>query len=113
MLDGTMRMFRMDNMSVIYYSNGDSKSAFSDGKVVYWYNSPKTRHTSHPDGMEVCEFDDGQIERRYADGTHTVEFADKTIKMILADGTVSESSYYRNKSNILTGGARKSTLRVA
>ena len=87
-LDGTMRFFSSDNISVIYYSNGDSKTVYPDKRKVYWYNGPKTKHTTFPDGVQVCEFEDGQIEKRYPDNTLIVEFPDRTVKTITPDGTV-------------------------
>lgn len=90
--DGTMK-FQQQNLNVIYYTNGDSKTVLEDKTVVFWYNSVKTRHTTLPDQTEICEFEDGQVERKYPDGTLTVQFPDDTIKLIEADGTVRNSSY--------------------
>jgi T-complex protein 10 C-terminus len=85
--DGTMKLQRED-VNVIYYTNGDSKTELQDNTVIFWYNNAKTRHTTLPDGTEICEFEDGQVERKYPDGTLTVQFPDDTIKLIEADGTV-------------------------
>ena len=89
LLDGTMRFSSSDGISVVYYSNGDSKTVYPDNRKVYWYNGPKTRHTTFPDGVQICEFEDGQVEKRYPDNTLIVEFPDKTVKTILPDGKVS------------------------
>lgn len=85
-LDGTMRFYSSDNISVVYYSNGDSKTVYPDKRKVYWYNGPKTKHTTYPDGVQVCQFEDGQTEKRYPDNTLIVEFPDKTTKTITPDG---------------------------
>ena len=34
--------------------NGDSKTIYPDKRKVYWYNGPKTKHTTYPDGVEVA-----------------------------------------------------------
>ncbi|KAJ1342951.1 hypothetical protein BSLG_002458 [Batrachochytrium salamandrivorans] len=55
-----------------------------DGHVVYWYNGPRTLHTTQPAGLEILQFDSGQIEKRYTDGTQEIIFPDQTVKYIFA-----------------------------
>jgi hypothetical protein len=86
--DGKMKLVRIDGISVVYFSNGDSKTVFPDERVVYWYNKSKTRHTTYSDGLQVCEYDDGQLEEIHTDGRHIVQFADGIVKTILPVGKV-------------------------
>ena len=46
----------------IYYYNGDVKETSSTGVVSYLYNHTHTRHTTHTDGREVLQFNNGQEE---------------------------------------------------
>jgi hypothetical protein len=64
------------------------RTVFPDERVVYWYNKSKTRHTPYSDGLQVCEYDDGQLEEIHTDGRHIVQFADGIVKTILPVGKV-------------------------
>ncbi|KAJ2990696.1 hypothetical protein HDV02_004193 [Globomyces sp. JEL0801] len=86
--NGTMKMYHPDNIIVIYYSNGDSKTTFPDERVMYWYNATKTQHTSFKDGYELFEFENGQVEKYFPDGIHLVEFPDGITKTVYPDKTV-------------------------
>ena len=46
----------------IYYYNGDVKETSSSGLVRYLYNHTQTLHTTHTDGREVLQFNNGQEE---------------------------------------------------
>jgi centromere protein J len=54
--------------------------------VIYWYNDPKIIHTTYKDGLELYEFENGQLEKHLSDGSREILFPDKTIKYIYADG---------------------------
>ncbi|KAJ3306477.1 hypothetical protein HDV03_005087 [Kappamyces sp. JEL0829] len=84
--DGKMKLCRTDDIQVLYFSNGDSKTVFPDSRVVFWYNSHKTRHTTYPDGLQICEYEDGQVEEISPDGKHVIQFPDGIIKTILPHG---------------------------
>ncbi|KAL5037475.1 hypothetical protein BDV3_006960 [Batrachochytrium dendrobatidis] len=83
-INGTMKQTRTNGLEVVYFSNGDYKTMHPDGHLVYWYNEPRTLHTTQPDGAEILQFDSGQIEKRYLDGTQQIIFPDQTIKYIFA-----------------------------
>ena len=86
--NGTMKCIFPDLEEVIYFNNGDSKTVSPDGKVAYWYNEPRTMHTTLLDGMQIYQFDNGQVERVYTNGTYEITFADLTVKYILPNGGV-------------------------
>ncbi|KAH6587253.1 hypothetical protein BASA50_001386 [Batrachochytrium salamandrivorans] len=83
-VNGTMKQTRADGLEVVYFCNGDYKTLHPDGHVVYWYNGPRTLHTTQPAGLEILQFDSGQIEKRYTDGTQEIIFPDQTVKYIFA-----------------------------
>ncbi|XP_072934391.1 uncharacterized protein [Epargyreus clarus] len=64
----------------IYY-NGDVKENFYDeGRIKYYYAETKTYHTTHPDGLEVLEFSDGQVEKRYKDGSSEIRLPNGSVR---------------------------------
>ncbi|XP_050457147.1 centromere protein J isoform X1 [Cataglyphis hispanica] len=71
---------------MIYY-NGDVRETDKDGKVKYFYATTRTWHTTTPDGLEILEFPDGQVEKRASDGTVEISFPDGAIRIVQADGT--------------------------
>lgn len=87
--NGTLKENYFSGKQVIYFVNGDKKTILQDGVTVYWYASPDILHTTLPNGLEIFEFSNGQIEKRYKDGTLEIHFPDSTIKYVYADGQVS------------------------
>ncbi|KMQ95708.1 centromere protein j, partial [Lasius niger] len=71
---------------MIYY-NGDVRETDKDGRVKYFYATTRTWHTTTPDGLEILEFPDGQVEKRASDGTVEVSFPDGAVRITQADGT--------------------------
>ncbi|CAH0685787.1 unnamed protein product [Chilo suppressalis] len=64
----------------IYY-NGDVKENFyNEGRIKYFYAESKTYHTTHADGLEVLEFPDGQVEKRYKDGSSEIHLPNGSIR---------------------------------
>ena len=69
------------------FANGDTKSVDSKpGKVVYYYCTAKTTHTTFADGLELFEFPNKQKEKHFPDGSKEIEFMDGTRKYIYPDG---------------------------
>ncbi|XP_029173783.1 centromere protein J-like [Nylanderia fulva] len=100
---------------MIYY-NGDVRETDKDGRVKYFYATTKTWHTTTPDGLEILEFPDGQVEKRASDGTIEVSFpdgavriaqADGTEKWSLPDGTIAETFINGDKILTLPNGQRE------
>ncbi|XP_047999573.1 centromere protein J-like [Leguminivora glycinivorella] len=67
--------------SKFVYYNGDVKENFyNEGRIKYYYAETKTYHTTHPDGLEVLEFPDGQVEKRYKDGSSEIRLPNGTVR---------------------------------
>ncbi|XP_063541234.1 centromere protein J [Cydia strobilella] len=67
--------------SKFVYYNGDVKENFyNEGRIKYYYAETKTFHTTHPDGLEVLEFPDGQVEKRYKDGSSEIRLPNGTVR---------------------------------
>ena len=56
------------------------KKTLPDGVVVYTYGETKTIHTTHPSGLSVIEFPNGQVEKHLPDGSQEIVFPDQTFK---------------------------------
>ena len=56
------------------------KKTLPDGVVVYTYGETKTIHTTHPNGLSVIEFPNGQVEKHLPDGSQEIVFPDQTFK---------------------------------
>ncbi|KAI5642592.1 centromere protein J [Phthorimaea operculella] len=67
--------------SKFLYYNGDIKENFySEGRIKYYYAEAKTYHTTHADGLEVLEFPDGQVEKRYKDGSSEIRLPNGSVR---------------------------------
>ncbi|XP_011140300.1 centromere protein J isoform X1 [Harpegnathos saltator] len=109
-LNGNVKkIFPDQGVTKMIYYNGDVRETERDGKVKYFYATTRTWHTTTPDGLEILEFPDGQVERRMSDGTVEVSFPDGATriaqangaeKWTLPDGTVAET--FANGDKILT-----------
>ncbi|XP_031840289.2 spindle assembly abnormal 4 isoform X1 [Nomia melanderi] len=81
------KVFPDQGLTKLIYYNGDVRETSKEGKVKYFYASTRTWHTTMPDGSEILEFTDGQIERRLHDGAVEVSFPDGSIRVLGPDGT--------------------------
>ncbi|XP_046734138.1 centromere protein J [Diprion similis] len=115
--NGNVKKISADGMvtKLIYY-NGDVCESRKDGSVKYFYATTRTWHTTMPDGLEILEFPDGQMERRSKDGTVEVSFPDGSVRILqsngtekwaLPDGTLAETSADGEKLLILPNGQRE------
>nr|XP_002123980.1 centromere protein J-like [Ciona intestinalis] len=85
---GTQKIISPENGSVqIKFTNGDVKTTFPDGTVTYLYIASGTKHTTHPNGLQIIEFNNNQVERHFPDGSKHVSFEDGSSKMVKLDGT--------------------------
>ncbi|KAM4785523.1 uncharacterized protein ACIQIH_004420 [Cyanocitta cristata] len=85
--DGTKKEISADKrMTTISFSNGDIKKIMPDQRVIYYYADAQTTHTAYPDGLEVLQFSNNQIEKHYPDGTQEIVFPDHTVKCLYSDG---------------------------
>ncbi|TPX30558.1 hypothetical protein SmJEL517_g05894 [Synchytrium microbalum] len=83
--NGTTKEMYPDGNIVVRFVNGDYKRVTSNKHTVYWYAEPRTLHTTHPDGLQIYEFANGQVEKHYPD-SREIHFPDGTKKYIFADG---------------------------
>ncbi|NXH80917.1 CENPJ protein, partial [Edolisoma coerulescens] len=85
--DGTKKEISADKrMTTISFTNGDVKRIMPDQRVIYYYADAQTTHTAYPDGLEVLQFPNNQIEKHYPDGTQEIMFPDHTVKCLYRDG---------------------------
>ena len=73
--------------STILFPNGDVKENLPDGTVTYLYTESGTKHTTLPDGVQIIEFVNKQVERHFTDGSRHVTFPDGSSKLLRLDGT--------------------------
>jgi len=76
------------------------KKTLPDGVVVYTYGETKTIHTTHPNGLSVIEFPNGQVEKHLPDGSQEIVFPDQTFKC--CSRKVLQSLVYDARSNLVT-----------
>ncbi|XP_057262926.1 centromere protein J-like [Pezoporus wallicus] len=85
--NGTKKEISADKrMTTISFFNGDVKKIMPDQTVIYYYADAQTTHTAYPDGLEVLQFPNNQIERHYPDGTKEIVFPDRTVKCLYSNG---------------------------
>ncbi|XP_078258587.1 centrosomal P4.1-associated protein-like isoform X2 [Rhinoraja longicauda] len=85
--NGTRKEVSADGKTIkVTFFNGDVKQMMSDQTIIYYYADAQTTHTTYPDGLEVLQFPNNQMEKHYPDGRKEITFPDQTIKYLFADG---------------------------
>uniref|UniRef100_W5NFG0 Centromere protein J C-terminal domain-containing protein n=1 Tax=Lepisosteus oculatus TaxID=7918 RepID=W5NFG0_LEPOC len=88
--NGTKKEISADGKSVtVTFFNGDIKQILPVGKVkqkIYFYADAQTTHTTYPNGLEVVQFPNNQIEKHHPNGTKEIVFPDKAVKHLYPDG---------------------------
>ncbi|KAF3825965.1 hypothetical protein GH733_006792 [Mirounga leonina] len=85
--NGTRKEVSADGKIVtVTFFNGDVKQVMPDERVIYYYASAQTTHTTYPEGLEILHFSSGQIEKHFPDGRKEITFPDQTIKNLFPDG---------------------------
>ncbi|KAL4609136.1 centromere protein J [Arapaima gigas] len=85
--NGTRKEVSADGQMVnITFFNGDVKQVMADQRVIYYYADAQTTHTTYPDGIEVIQFPNSQIEKHFPDGRKEITFPDQTVKNLFPDG---------------------------
>ncbi|XP_030051073.1 centromere protein J-like [Microcaecilia unicolor] len=85
--NGTKKEIGADGKSTtVTFFNGDIKKITSDQRVIYYYADAQTTHTTYPEGLEVLQFPNNQIEKHHPDGTKEIVFPDGTVKHLYEDG---------------------------
>ncbi|XP_066583257.1 centromere protein J [Prorops nasuta] len=110
------KMFPEEEITKMIYYNGDVKETDNNGRVKYFYASTSTWHTTLPDGSEILEFPDGQVEKRLQSGIVEISFPDGSVKIIktngheklfMIDGTITENLPNGEKVLALPNGQRE------
>ncbi|CAL7945163.1 unnamed protein product [Xylocopa violacea] len=104
------KVFPDKGITKLIYYNGDVRETNIDGKIRYFYASTRTWHTTMPDGLEVLEFPDGQIERRSHNGMVEVSFPDGSVRILESNGTEKWTLPDGTLIQILTNGEKVLTL---
>ncbi|XP_030355547.1 uncharacterized protein LOC115613768 [Strigops habroptila] len=85
--NGTKKEISADKRTMtISFFNGDVKKIMPDRTVIYYYADAQTTHIAYPDGLEVLQFPNNQIEKHYPDGTKEIVFPDRTVKCLYCNG---------------------------
>ncbi|XP_070589944.1 desmoplakin-like isoform X2 [Erythrolamprus reginae] len=110
--------------ATVTFYNGDIKKILADQTVIYYYADAQTSRTIYPDGLEVLQFPNDQIEKYHPDGTEEIIFSNQTVKRrygggfeetIFPDGTVvkvekngDKTIHFRNgQKEIQTAGSKR------
>ncbi|KAK1121831.1 hypothetical protein K0M31_010143 [Melipona bicolor] len=104
------KVFPDQGITQLMYYNGDVRETNRAGRIKYFYASTHTWHTTMPDGLEILEFADGQIERRLLNGTVEVSFPDGSMRILELDGTEKWTLPDGTLIKILTNGEKILTL---
>ncbi|XP_043516739.1 centromere protein J [Frieseomelitta varia] len=104
------KVFPDQGVTKLMYYNGDVRETNRDGRIKYFYASTHTWHTTMPDGLEILEFADGQVERRLLNGTIEVSFPDGSVRILELDGTEKWTLPDGTLIQILTNGEKILTL---
>uniref|UniRef100_W5KUR8 Centrosomal P4.1-associated protein n=1 Tax=Astyanax mexicanus TaxID=7994 RepID=W5KUR8_ASTMX len=115
--NGTRKELSADGLSIkVTFFNGDIKHIMPDQRVIYYYAGAQTTHTTYPDGIEVLQFPNNQIEKHFPDGHKEITFPDQTVKNIypdgreesvLADGTIIQQNPDGSKKIQFNNGQRE------
>nr|XP_056709623.1 centromere protein J-like [Euleptes europaea] len=91
--NGTKKEISADKRTTLLtFFNGDIKKTLPDQRVIYYYADAQTTHITYPNGMEILQFPNHQIEKHHPDGTKEIVFPDQTIKR-LYDGGIEETVF--------------------
>uniref|UniRef100_A0A8D0EBE3 Centromere protein J C-terminal domain-containing protein n=1 Tax=Salvator merianae TaxID=96440 RepID=A0A8D0EBE3_SALMN len=82
-----------DRRIVVTFYNGDIKTISPDQRVIYYYADAQTTRTVYPNGLEVLEFPNNQIEKYHPDGTEEIVFPDQTVKRRYDGGMLEETVF--------------------
>nr|XP_022901033.1 centromere protein J [Onthophagus taurus] len=85
--NGNIKTISADgNLVTMNYFNGDQKEINNiNGTVKYFYAENESMHTTFPDGTEIIEFKDGQIETKRSDGSYEIKHPDGIVKVTRPD----------------------------
>lgn len=82
---GGKKLIYPDGRSTVYFKNNDIKDVYPDGKVVYRFSQTDTIQTTFPDGLQIFQFANGQLEKHFPNKHKEINFPDGTVKKIAPD----------------------------
>ncbi|KAK3084189.1 hypothetical protein FSP39_009783 [Pinctada imbricata] len=86
--NGTRKEISADGQYIsVSFFNGDIKQIMPDQRVIYYYSETQATHTTYPDGLEILQFPNNQVEKHYPDGTKEITFPDQIIKYLFPSGS--------------------------
>lgn len=94
---GTKKRISADGLTTtINFYNGDLKQILPDQRIIYYYADTATTQTIYPDGLQIIEFANGQIETHHPNGVKNVTLGDSQYTLypdgseenVTADGTI-------------------------
>lgn len=108
---GVIKETFQDGFQIIYFTNGDKKQIYPDGKMVYYFHESRTVQTKFSDGLYIFKFSNGQIEKHFPDKTKRIYFPDGSERFIKSEGneesqhhdgtilTIDKSGIIKSKAN--------------
>ncbi|XP_074044131.1 uncharacterized protein LOC141488184 isoform X2 [Macrotis lagotis] len=101
--------------TIVTFANGDMQKFMPDHRVLYYYADAQTTHTTYPDGLEVLQFPNKQIEKHYPNGTKEIVFPDGTVKhlsveqeeTVFPDGTLVKVERNGDKTILFSNGQKE------
>ncbi|CAM4647136.1 unnamed protein product [Lepidochelys kempii] len=115
--NGTKKEISADKrMTVVTFFNGDVKKIMPDQRVIYYYADAQTTHTTYPNGLELLQFPNNQIEKHHPGGTKEIVFPDQTVKRfydggleetVFPDGTVVKVEKNGDKMVMFSNGQKE------
>jgi T-complex protein 10 C-terminus len=86
--NGTEREYLPDGTIITRYTNGDVKTEeANNGIVTYWHHEEQTKQTTFPNGLQVYEYPNKQIERHFPDGRKEVILGSGARRLQASNGT--------------------------
>jgi len=83
---GGKKLVYPDGRATVYFKNSDVKDVYPDGKVVYRFAQTDTVQTTFPDGLQIFQFANGQLEKHFPNKHKEINFPDGTVKKISPNG---------------------------
>nr|XP_020826094.1 centromere protein J-like [Phascolarctos cinereus] len=114
--NGTKKEISADKKTtMVMFPNGDVQKFMPDQRVLYYYADAQTTHTTYPDGLEVLQFPNKQIEKHHPNGTKEIVFPDGTVKhlgvshekTVFPDGTLVRVERNGDKTIIFSNGQKE------
>ncbi|XP_072499978.1 T-complex protein 10A homolog 2-like isoform X2 [Notamacropus eugenii] len=114
--NGTKKEISTDKKTTtVTFPNGDVQKFMPDQRVLYYYADAQTTHAMYPDGLEVLQFPNKQIEKHHPNGIKEIVFPDGTVKhlgvgheeTVFPDGTLVKVERNGDKTIMFSNGQKE------